>query len=58
MSGNIGSFVGFMKKMVNTPLYYSVNKYVNCNELRYGTLIGKDDQGNEYYENKDYMFGR
>ena len=58
MSGNIGSFVGFLRKMYTTPLYYTVNKYVCCNELRYGTLVGRDKRGNEYYENNDYFLGR
>ena len=58
MTGNIGSFVGFIKKMVSSPLYYTVNKYVCCNELRYGELVGTDDQGNQYYQNDQYFFGR
>ena len=58
MSGNIGSFVGFLKKVATTPLYYTVNKFTVCNELRYGSLVGKDGQGNEYYENNDYFLGR
>ena len=58
MAGNIGTVVGFLKKMVNTPLYYTINKYTVCNELRYGTLVGTDDKGNEYYENNTYFLGR
>ena len=58
MAGNIGTVVGFFKKMASAPLYYTINKYVNCNEFRYGTLVGTDDNGNEYYENNDYFLGR
>lgn len=58
MAGNIGTVVGFFKKMASAPLYYTINKYVCCNEFRYGNLVGKDDKGNEYYENNDYFMGR
>ena len=58
MSGNIGTVLGFFKKMASTPLYYTVNKYVCCNEFRFGDLVGTDDKGNEYYENNDYFLGR
>lgn len=27
-------------------------------DLKYGTLVGEDDFGNKYYENKSYFFGR
>jgi len=36
----------------------SVNKWMVCNEFRYGVLKGKDQFGNEYFENKTLPHGR
>merc|ERR1712098_35355 len=32
--------------------------FYRTDDLKYGTLVGEDEHGNKYFENKAYFFGR
>lgn len=48
----------YLAKLRQQDFRHILNQFWTRNEVRVGNLVGTDAQGNEYYENPNYMFGR
>ncbi|KAJ1919254.1 hypothetical protein H4219_002106 [Mycoemilia scoparia] len=52
------SFVRFVNNLVRSTPREIWNSFRKLDDIKYGTIIGIDQFGNKYYENREELYGR